>query len=128
MRVKARIALLGLLVLPMLVGCYRVKGFASFESATTPIPPKGTWAGDPYANGGIADATGGVKTATNYGKGAKTGSSATANPGYDQPTKGSGLQPGENNGQAKPGFGTSNAPALQQDPGQYSPSAPHIRN
>ena len=98
-------------------GC-RFKGVESFLSATTPqehVPVKG----DPYARGGIADATGGVNPATNYGKGSDPNSKSKVS-SYDQPAKGAGQQPGEPTVDAAPGYGKSNAPALQPAPGSSS--------
>jgi hypothetical protein len=111
---KARIALVGLLVGLVSIGC-RPRGVESFISATTPVKTADKYEGDQYANGGIADASGGTKTEAQYGKGAKSGADAQPNYGYDQPAKGSGQQPGEN-----PGTGVGNGPALQGNPGDYS--------
>ncbi len=127
MPVKGSTAILGTAMLGLLLSGCRWKGYESFSSATTPHPPVGTWKGDPYASGGSADATGGVNAKTTYGKGARSGPGVVANPNYDQPAKGTGLQPGENNGKAKEGHANSNAPALQDQPGEYSPNAARVK-
>jgi hypothetical protein len=107
----------GLLALSALGGC-RSKGIESFTSASTPVPPLGgaEWGGDPYAKGGIAEASGGTQPQTNYGKGARAGGAANVDPVYDQPAKGSGSQPGEFTSEARGGFGKSNGPGLQPSP------------
>ena len=111
MRVKARIALAGIVVTLMASGC-RVKGFESFKSATTPTEFKDQYVGDKYSNGGIADATGGVKPDAQYGAGAKKGAGVVMNTQYDQPAKGTGNQPGENSGTGK-----GNGPVMQPEAG-----------
>ncbi len=111
-----RLATLTILVMG-LVGC-RYKGGESFLSATTPqehVPVKG----DPYTNGGIASASGGLKTATNYGKGSDANSPGKVS-SYDQPAKGVGQHPGDPTVDAAPGYGKSNAPAFQAEPSSTS--------
>lgn len=114
---KARIAFpLILLVAIVASGC-RFKSPDSFETATTKQDFREKVVGDKYSNGGIADATGGVKDATQYGTGAKTGPGTVMNTERDQPAKGSGTQAGEN-----PGTGHSNGPVYQGDPSQFQAS------
>ncbi len=105
----------------MTLGGCRLKGAEGFLAATTP-PPQGqghlgtaAWPGDPYAKGGIAEASGGLYPGTNYGKGARI-TAAAVNPSFDQPAKGSGSQPGEFTNEAASGFGKSNGPGLQASP------------
>jgi hypothetical protein len=111
---------IGLCAVMTLGGC-RFKGGESFMSATTPMPEgKGhlgtaAWKGDPYTNGGIGEANGGLKPGTNYGKDSRV-TNAPVNPAFDQPAKGSGSQPGEYTNAAASGFGRSNGPGLQASP------------
>jgi hypothetical protein len=102
----------------LLAGC-RFKGGESFLAATTPNPP-GTWQGDPGTSVGIAESTGGLNAKTPYGAGANPNATATLNPGYDQPLKGVGQQPGEYPVRAAAGFGNSNSPANQPMPNDAS--------
>lgn len=114
---KARTALpFILLILVCSSGC-RFKSPESFISATDKADFGAKVEGDPYTNGGIADATGGTKDATQYGTGAKKGAGTTMNVDRDQPAKGSGTLPGEN-----PGTGHSNGPVYQGDPSEFQPS------
>jgi len=122
------IAKLVALVGVVLVGGCRFKGVESFKTATTPV----NYAqerlmehtkGDPYANGGIAYASAGSRLKTRYGIGANANSTEKVNPKLDQPAKGSGQQPGEEGGDAAPGYGKSNAPANQPLPSVDSASA-----
>ena len=113
--------MVGLVLVLASSGC-RFKGGESFASATTPHEPKASYQGDPYSNGGIADATGGAKPETRYGMGAKTGAAAKPNYNYDQPAKGSGQQPGEN-----PGTGVGNAPVQQGKPSEYTTATGRVR-
>ncbi len=94
-------------------GCH-FKSPDSFISATTKADFKSPVKGDKYGNGGIADATGGTKDATQYGAGAKKGPGTVMNVDRDQPAKGSGTQPGEN-----PGASHSNGPVNQGDPSSF---------
>jgi hypothetical protein len=114
MRNALRLAFLAAVV-ASLSGC-RFKGYESFSSVTTPMPevyqtPK---KGDPYGYGGVADATGGLDPKTRYGQGSNN--AGTVRPGYDQPQKGSGNQPGEYPNVAAPGHAQTNAPAYQPSP------------
>ncbi|MEZ0327047.1 MAG: hypothetical protein ACAH95_14200 [Fimbriimonas sp.] len=110
----------GVLAAMMLGGC-RFKGAEGFMAATTPMPDgqghlgEAPWKGDPYTEGGIGDANGGLHPQTNYGKGS-TITSGAVNPAFDQPAKGSGSQPGEYTNEAASGFGKSNGPGLQSSP------------
>lgn len=112
--------LLATLVL-MLSGC-RIKGIESFQSATEPVKSQEKYQGDKYSNGGIADATGGVKTETSYNAGAKTGAAAKLNSEYDAPTKGTGQIPGEN-----PGIGIGNGPVMQPGASETAPTTGVVR-
>ena len=118
MRFSGKLVLLGLAVFA-LGGC-RYKGWESFMSATTPNHPmvKGPRLvqGDAYAFGGIGQATGGLKPATNYGVGSDPNSPAPVNPSFDQPEKGSGQQLGDYPNVAQPGAGQENGPGLQPRP------------
>lgn len=123
--VNARIAVIAIAVSILVSGCSpRVKGFESFTSATQPVKFKDKYEGDPYSNGGIADASGGRNVATEYGSGAKTGAGAKMNPEYDQPAKGTGQLAGENPG-TKASAG--NGPIMQPVPGQASTLSGNIR-
>jgi hypothetical protein len=106
----------GLAVLAFAIGGCRIKSWESYESATTPNPP-GTWKGDEYAWGGVADATGGLKPQVQYNEGARSTPTGKLDPTYDQPMKGTGLNPGDYNTTALPGHGNTNAPAFQGTPG-----------
>lgn len=107
-----------------LSGCtIRFKGVESFNSATTPVKysssdasTAGKWAGDPYGNGGIARAAGGLHTETNYGKGANVASTEPVDLRLDQPEKGTGQQPGEYHVDHGTGYGLTNAPISQSTP------------
>lgn len=114
---NARIAF-PLIVLALFVssGCH-FKGPDSFVSATTPMEHKDTYQGDKYSNGGIGNATGGLKPDTQYGAGAKKGPGTVMNVGGDAPAKGSGTRPGEN-----PGTGRPNGPVHQGNPSDYQAS------
>lgn len=103
MNMNARIAILALLAALALTGC-RSKSYESFVSATTPHPAKDKYMGDPSSAGGIGDANSGTKL------GLETGSrkAGTVAPGYDEPARGGGQQPGEN-----PVAGGSNGPVMQ---------------
>jgi len=96
-------------------GC-RFKSWESFESATTPAARASEWKGDEGSFGGIQEATGGLKSQTSYGFGARNNTTAKLNASYDQPAKGSGQQPGENTVEAAPGYGKINSPAFQSSP------------
>lgn len=121
-----RNGLVRILVLSSLVvvaGCSpRFKGVEAFKTSSTPVDYQANrekpdaWQGDPYANGGSANASGGLNTVTNYGAGARSDAPERLNPKYDQPQKGSGQNPGEYTNQGAPGFGVTNAPALQPQP------------
>lgn len=98
-------------------GC-RLKGVEGFRSSTTPVEYKdGAVAGDPYAYGGIAGATGGLTVSTNYGKGARNAPTGKLDPKLDQAAKGTGNQPGEQSQAAAAGYGNLNGPAYQPNPG-----------
>ena len=117
MNVKARIAFpVILFILVASSGC-RFKAPDSFASATTVqgLPEKVS--GDKYSNGGIGDATGGTKDATQYGRGAKTGATAVMNTERDKAAKGSGTRPGED-----PGTGHGNGPVYQGSPSDFQAS------
>lgn len=114
MRTAVRLALFATVALSA-VGC-RFKGYEGFVEATTPRPdlyeyPKHS---DPYGDGGVADATGGLDPRVQYGKGAQD--KGTVMPGYDQPAKGSGQMPGEYPNVAQSGHVQSNAPSFQPSP------------
>ena len=114
MRFVPRLALLAA-VLVSAAGC-RFKGYEGFAEATTPRPdlyqyPKHS---DPYGDGGIADATGGLDPRVPYGRGAEA--KGTVIPGYDQPEKGSGQMSGEYPNIAQSGHVQSNAPSFQPSP------------
>ncbi|MDR3691405.1 MAG: hypothetical protein P4L46_18645 [Fimbriimonas sp.] len=101
-------------------GC-RFKGVESFEKSTTPVNYAKQDAeygvkGDPYMSGGIAYASAAHQTKTRYGQGANVQSTSPVDPKLDRPAKGSGQQPGEEGGDAAPGYGHSNAPANQPAP------------
>jgi hypothetical protein len=111
----------------MLGGC-RFKGGESFLTATTPQPRQedgrfGSWGGDPYAKADMGEASGGVYTRRNYGAGARTDGTGPLNPAFDQPAKGTGLHPGDQSVEARPGFGHTNAPAHQNLPGSVEQGA-----
>ena len=117
MSVKARIAFpIVLFILVASSGC-RFKAPDSFMSATTVAPTPQKVIGDKYANGGIGDATGGTKDATQYGTGAKKGAGTVMNTERDRPAKGSGTRPGED-----PGTGHSNGPVYQGSPSEFQAS------
>ena len=121
MRTALRFAVLAA-VLVSVAGC-RFKGYEAFSKATTPglgggPYPTATHFGDPYGNGGTADASGGLKPNTRYGLGAQPGGKIL--PGYDEPSKGSGNQPGELPNVATEGHAQTNAPAFQPKPGSVS--------
>jgi hypothetical protein len=71
---RTRLVEVGLLSLCLgglaLVGCEppRIKAIESFQSSTTPNPPP-TWKGDKYAQGSLADATGGLNPKSSYSRG-----------------------------------------------------------
>jgi hypothetical protein len=101
----------------LLVGGCRFKGAESFSTATTPqAPGNPAWGGDPYASGGIAEATGGLNTDTQYSEGSGADNGEKIDPTYNRPGYGSGQRPGEAGSYASPGHGTSNAPAFQASP------------
>lgn len=107
------------LVIAILAACSfgcRFKSWESFESATTPAPRASEWKGDEGSFGGIPEATGGLKTQTSYGYGARAGMNNQLNASYDQPAKGSGQQAGENTVEAAAGYGKVNGPAFQSSP------------
>jgi hypothetical protein len=108
-----------LLAASLLGGC-RFKGYESFESATTVPDQPRTLSGDAGASGGIASASGGTKTVTRYGEGARKTAPEPLVPSYDQPAKGSGQQPGEGTVEAAPGYGHANGPAFQNAPGSVA--------
>ena len=117
MTVKARIAFpLFLFVVVASSGC-RFKAPDSFISTTSVAHTAPKVIGDKYANGGIGDATGGTKDATQYGRGAKTGTGTVMNTERDNPAKGSGTRPGED-----PGTGHSNGPVYQGSPSDFQSS------
>ncbi|MGV3616841.1 MAG: hypothetical protein ACO1SV_16060 [Fimbriimonas sp.] len=106
------------------VGCMpRFQGAEGFTSATTPVDYKaerekpGAWKGDPYAFGGAADASGGLKPQTSYGRGARPDAAEAIDPKLNQPAKGTGQHAGEYPAYADPSHGNSNAPAAQPQPG-----------
>lgn len=109
------------LVAPLaLGGCLRFKSWESFRSTTEPYHYQATWnhqRPDPYTYGGVSDATGGLQPRVNYGSGARQGTTERIDPYYNRPAKGSGLHPGEATVQADTGYGNSNAPSLQGEPG-----------
>lgn len=116
--------LLGLVLLATsMAGCtIRFKGVESFNSATTPVKysssdPNREWKGDPYSNGGTANGSGGLNAETPYGLGADTKSPDPVNPRMDQPAKGVGQQPGEYHVDPGNGYGQTNAPVAQPNPG-----------
>jgi hypothetical protein len=113
----------------VLLGGCRFKGWESFESATTPFHRDNSsdWHGDPGSAGGVAMASGGTKTQTTYGAGAKADAAAPLNASYDQPAKGSGQQPGEGTIEAAPGFGNANGPAFQNTPGSVESASTHSK-
>jgi hypothetical protein len=102
MEMNARIAILGLVVGLLLTGC-QPKSVASFISATTPHDEKPRYMGDKVSNGGMGGANSGTRLGKDNGGQAKGTVSE-----YDDPTKGTGNQPGEN-----PGAGGMNGPAMQ---------------
>ena len=108
-----------LVAVALLGGC-RFKGLESFESATSVSGTERTLPGDPGASGGISTASGGTKTVTRYGEGARKTAPEALVPAYDQPAKGSGQQPGEGTIEAAPGYGHANGPAFQNAPGAVS--------
>jgi hypothetical protein len=112
-----------LLIAPAVTGC-RYKGWESFYSATTSQAKReaeyptlnGKIRGNPAGFGSLAGANGGLLTKTNYGAGADANSSASVNPAFDQPEKGSGQQAGEYPNEAAAGYAQDNGPALQPQP------------
>ena len=117
MSVKAWIALPIILLIGFAsIGC-RFKAPDSFISTTSVQGKADKTVGDKYSNGGIGDATGGTKDATQYGTGAKTGASAVMNTERDKPAKGSGSRPGED-----PGTGHGNGPVYQGNPSEFQAS------
>lgn len=118
MRSIRRFAVLFVL-LPLVAGCSRYKGWESFTSATNMNPPT-QWKGDAYSFGSVAPASGGLLARTNYGAGANEKSTAKVNPVLDQPEKGSGQEPGQYPNTAAPGYGQDNGPALQPQPGSLA--------
>lgn len=68
-----RLSALSLVI--VLAGCHmpRIKSLESYQSATTPDPPRDLKAApvDPYGYAGIADGSGGRMAKTTYGAGAK---------------------------------------------------------
>ncbi len=117
MKVKARIALVLVLYIGVVTSGCRFKAPDSFLSATTVQKSGGVIQGDKYSNGGIGDATGGTKDATQYGAGAKKGPGAVMNTERDRPAKGSGTRPGED-----PGTGHGNGPVYQGSPSDFQAS------
>lgn len=109
----------GMLTTLALSGC-RFKGGESFASSTTPQETfdraTSDWKGDPYASSGIAEATGGLKPATQYSEGARSTSDQKTDPFYNRPEYGSGTRPGELGTEAAPGHAFTNAPSLQGGP------------
>lgn len=102
------------------VGCKpRWQGAEGFVSATTPVnyaaerAKADSWKGDPYAFGGTALANGGLKTQTQYGRGAKGDDGTPLNLNQIDPIKGTGQNSGEYPVYADPSHGNSNAPANQ---------------
>ncbi len=120
-----RLAPLGLLALS-LTGC-RLKGPESFLASTTPHPVEmhQSWYGDQWSYGGIGVASGGRDARAQYGRGARRGGSV--NPSYDQPAKGTGLQPGEVPAENKPWWATQNAPAWQPGAGEVSGNGTRVK-
>ena len=116
-----RLAALGLLTLSY-VGC-RFKAPESFVASTTPNPPT-TWEGDPYSYGGIEEASGGLDTRVQYGAGARRGAGVSS---YDDPAKGTGLQPGEVPGENVPWWAGQNAPAWQPRPSEIDANGTRVR-
>lgn len=111
---KARIAFVFVLFLGVVVSGCRFKAPDSFISTTTVQDGEGEVVGDKYSNGGIGDATGGTKDATQYGTGAKKGAGAVMNTDRDKAAKGSGTRPGED-----PGTGHGNGPVYQGSPSEF---------
>jgi hypothetical protein len=124
----ARIAVLALITGASLAGC-RYQGGASFLAATTPNleighHDQGQWAGDPYATGGIAEASGGTLPQTRYSAGVNLAAHDPLNPKYDQPGMGTSQTPGNYTVNAAPGFEKENGPGLQPTPSSVNtPSA-----
>lgn len=121
MRTAVRFAFLAAVAVSA-TGC-RFKGYEAFRQSTTPgigggPYPTDTNFGDPYGNGGTADASGGLNPGTRYGEGAQANGKVV--PGYDEPSKGSGNQPGEYPNVALEGHAQTNAPAFQPKPGNVS--------
>ena len=122
-----RLLALAPLVLLALTGCQpRIKGLESFNSATTPIPGPAGWSGDIYSYGGLAYASGGTRARTLYGRGADP--QGRPFPGYDQPAKGTGLQPGEVPPSQVPWWAQQNAPAWQPAPGTENGRGTRVPN
>lgn len=107
-------------------GC-RFKGYEGFSKATSYAPESPTNFGESakadspqrewgkYSGGGIAEANGGLNSATRYGLGAQKDGKVLA--GFDQPAKGTGQAKGEYPNAAAAGHAQTNAPAFQPEPG-----------
>lgn len=109
-------------------GCsVRFQGAEGFVGSTTPVDyaaerkAADSWKGDKYASGGIADSTGGMKTETNYGKGARLDAPEPLDVKLGQPAKGTGRNAGEFPAYADPSYNNSNAPVAQPLPGAAGP-------
>jgi hypothetical protein len=109
------------LAILLFTGC-RWQGAEGFVSATTTVnyaaerEKPDAWKGDPYAFGGVADASGGLKTQTQYGAGAPKDDTAPLNVRMAQPMKGTGQNAGEYPVHGDPSYGNSNAPVAQPTP------------
>ncbi len=127
-----RSGLLLLAVAVVSVGCSRYQGGEAFVGATTPVDyaaeraKPDAWKGDPGAFGGSADASGGLKTQTSYGVGARNDNPAPLDVNAIQPAKGTGQQAGENHVWSEPSHGNTNAPFAQAGP-SGTPQAPNAR-
>lgn len=114
-------------VIVSVAGC-RFKGYESFSKATSDRAEESKaidfgesaksaerreWG--KYSGGGIAMANGGLNAQTRYGLGAQKDGKVM--PGFDQPAKGTGQQPGEYPNAASDGHAQTNAPAFQPAPG-----------
>ena len=96
----------------VMVGC-GTKGVESFHAATT-TNPEPTWGGDKYANGGNANATGGLNTKTRYTEGAKLDATPAGTEGaINTPRKGIEQKPEDITPATK-----SNSPAESAKQGQ----------
>jgi|GEM_PF-943427 len=120
----------GLTAIVVLGGC-RFQGKEAFLSSTTPVEYAANrrddgWKGDPYAFGGSADASGGLKSQTSYGAGSNPRSTEPIDPTYDRPAKGTGQHPTDQPVQAAPGHGLVNAPSFQPQAG--SSESPTVRS